>query len=96
MYLIIVVLLFGRCDKRIWIFWVGDLVKLLRAILARAAGSLVPMSLFTPPSRAEQLEAIGGSAPDGSEDLEETAEGWKATAWKDYPPAHREPKEVIA
>ena len=53
-------------------------------------------SLFTPPSRAKQLEAIGGFAPDGSEDLEETAEGWKATAWKDYPPTHREPKEVIA
>ena len=77
-------------------FWVGDLVKLLRAILARAAGSLVPMSLFTPPSRAEQLEAIGGSAPDGSEDLEETAKGWRAKGWNDYPAAKRESQEATA
>ena len=62
----------------------------------QAAGSLVVMSKFTPPTRKQQLEAIGGSAPRGSEDLEETAEGWKATAWKEYPEKHKEPEEMAA
>ena len=38
-----------------------------------------------------------GEAPPGeNEDLEETAKGWRAKGWNDYPAAKRESQEATA